>query len=139
MEHDVIEQLLARIAQQCPDIPTIEEAWFAAPLDRFDEQCPAALAYLAEERPRGELETLRPVQAVTLVYGVWIVSPRVGFRVVRQRIADALHGHQFSEQHQPAAYMGGKTDDIRGDYIWWREYWSIDTWRRSKPQTQEAP
>ncbi|GAA3704333.1 hypothetical protein GCM10022421_08940 [Oceanisphaera sediminis] len=133
MDHDVIEPLLAHLAQQCPDIPTIDEAWFAAPLDRFDEQCPAVMPYLAEERIRGPVATLRPVQPVSLVYGLWIVCPRAVFRTVRQNVADALFGHQFSERHDPAAYMGGKVDDIRGNLIWWQEFWTVDSHRRTTP------
>ena len=133
MDYDVIEPLLAQLTAGCPSAATVEEAWFAAPLDHFDVQCPAVLAYLAEERPAGSTETLRPVQRVTLVYGVWLVCSRAEFRTVRQQVSDALFGHQFGEEYEPAVYIGGKVDDIRGDYIWWREFWAIDTWRRATP------
>ena len=139
MDYDVIEALLAKLAIDCPSAETVDEAWFAAPLDNLDQECPAILAYLAEERPAGSVETLRPVQRVTLVYGIWLVCSRADFRIVRQQVSDSLFGHQFGERYDPTVYMGGKVDDIRGDLIWWREYWSIDTWRRAKTQTQEAP
>lgn len=134
MDPDIIDALLAHLQQQIPTAPTIEEAWFAEALDQFEEQTPAILPYLAEERPYGEPETLRPVQRVRLVYGVWLVCPREQFREMRQALQQALFGHQFSEQHNPAAYMGGKTEQIVGQYIWWREFWAIDTHRRGQPQ-----
>lgn len=124
---DIIDDLLARLRAECPGLVTVEEAWFAAPLDRFDEQTPAAFAYLAEDAAAGDIETLRPVQAVTLTYGIWLVCPRDAFRPQRQAIRQALFGHGFSPLHDPMAYRGGQTTDIRGELIWWREYWTTTT------------
>lgn len=133
MNYDVITPLLERLAL-IPEAVTVEEAWFAEPLERFDEQTPALMPYLAEERATGEPQTLRPVQQVTLVYGLWIVCRREDFRPLRQSVSDVLFGHQFGEQHNPAAYLGGKVHNIVGDLIWWQESWAIETHRRGQPQ-----
>lgn len=124
---DVIDDLLARIASECPGLTTVDEAWFAEPIDNFDTQTPAALAYLAEDtaaRP----ETIRPTQRITLTYGIWLVCERDDFRAQRQALRTALMGHGFSEHHDPLVYRGGQTTDIRGHLIWWREFWTVDTW-----------
>lgn len=127
MDPDIIDDLLARLASECPGLVTIDEAWFAEPIDDFDAQTPAALAYLAEDAGEA-LETLRPTQRVTLTYGIWLVCERADFRAQRQALRSALMGHVFSEHHDPAAYRGGQTTDIRGALIWWREFWTVDTW-----------
>lgn len=131
---DVIDELIDRVRDQCPDLATVEEAWFASPIDDFNAQTPAALPYLAEDGASGEIETLRPKQAVTMTYGVWLVCKRAEFRAQRQALREALFGHGFTPTHDPAAYQGGKTVDIRGELIWWREYWDVGTWL-SKPPT----
>lgn len=130
---DIIEALISRVAAQCPGLVTVDEAWFAEPIDHFDAQTPAALIYLAEDSQAGSLETLRPVQRITMTYGLWLVCHRDAFRAQRQAIRTALLGHGFSDQHEPMAYRGGQTTDIRGTLIWWREFWTVDTWLRSSP------
>lgn len=127
MDPDIIDDLLVRLAGECPGLVTIDEAWFAEPIDDFDAQTPAALAYLAEDAGEA-LETLRPTQRVTLTYGIWLVCERADFRTQRQALRSALMGHVFSEHHDPVAYRGGQTTDIRGALIWWREFWTVDTW-----------
>lgn len=127
---DIIDALIARVTAECPGLATVDEAWFAEPIDHFDSQTPAALIYLAEDGQAGPLETLRPVQRVTLTYGVWLVCHRAEFRGQRHSIRTALMGHEFSEEHEPMAYRGGQTTDIRGTLIWWREFWIVDTWLR---------
>lgn len=125
---DVIDALIARIAAECPDLATVDEAWFAEPIDHFDSQTPAALIYLAEDAAAGELETQRPTQRVRLTYGIWLVTKRDGFRAERQAIRECLMGWEPSPEHEPMGYRGGQTTDIRGELIWWREFWTLDTW-----------
>lgn len=127
MSHDIIEPLLQHIQAECPIAVTVDEAWFAEPLDHFDEQCPAVLVYLAEERPTGDPETIRARQPIRLIYGVWLVCRRADFRAARDQLKRALMGHVFSQQHDVMLFHGGKTDDIKGDLIWWREFWATDT------------
>lgn len=124
---DVIDDLLARIASECPGLTTVDEAWFADPIDNFDAQTPAALGYLAEDAA-APMETVRPTQRITLTYGIWLVCERPDFRAQRQALRRALMGHGFSERHDSMAYRGGQTTDIRGSLIWWREFWTVDTW-----------
>lgn len=124
---DITPLVLERIRAETSGFQTIDEAWFAAPIDDFGAQTPACLAYLAEDGADGEPETLRPVQAITLSYGLWIVTPRDQFRDLRQSIREALFGWQPSEHHDPLAYRGGQTTDIRGEFVWWREFWTTDT------------
>lgn len=128
---DIIAALIQRIATECQGLATVDEAWFAEPIDHFDSQTPAALVYLAEDSAAGGLETIRPVQHITLTYGIWLVCHREAFRTQRHAIRQALMGHGFSEHHNPMAYRGGQTTDIRGSLIWWREFWTVDTWLRS--------
>ncbi len=127
---DIIDDLIARITAECPGLATVDEAWFAAPIDHFDSQTPAVLAYLAEDGPAGEIETIRPRQRITLTYGLWLVCHRAEFRPQRAALRAALMGHGFSPHHDAMAYRGGQTTDIRGTLIWWREFWTVDTWLR---------
>ena len=125
---DILPALLDRLRDQslCPSLVTVDEAWFMEPMDRLEEETPAAFAYLAEDGAAGEVQTTRPRQAITMNYGVWLVCTRDQFRPLRGEIRAALFGHCFSERHEPMAYRGGKAD-IRGAYIWWREFWTTDT------------
>ena len=125
---DVIDQLIQYVRDTCPRMATVEEAWFAEPLDHFDTQAPAALLYLAEDTAQGDAETLRPIQQIRLTYGIWQVCKRADFRPQRQALRDALMGWAASDEHNPMQYRGGQTTDIRGELIWWREFWTIDTW-----------
>lgn len=125
---DITQALIQRIKDQCPGLRTIKEAWFAEPIDRFEEQTPAVLPYLAEDGAAGEVETLRPKQKVAMTYGVWLVCKREDFKAQRQALREALFAHVFGDRHDPAAYRGGETTDIRGEFIWWREFWTVGTW-----------
>ncbi|XKE45751.1 hypothetical protein LG302_01000 [Halomonas organivorans] len=129
---DIIDDLIARITAECPGLVTVDEAPFAEPIDNFDAQTPAALVYLAEDGSAGDLETLRTVQKVSMTYGIWLLCERADFRTERHALREALFGHGFSPGHEPMAYRGGQTVDIRGHLIWWREFWTVDTWLRSQ-------
>lgn len=128
---DVIDDLLTHLRDQCPGMATVDEAWFAEPIDNFELQTPAALAYFAEDVAKGDAQTTRPVQEIRLTYGIWLVCKRADFRAQRQVLREALMGHGFSPQHNPMQYRGGQTNDIRGELIWWREFWTTDTWLRN--------
>ncbi|SHL49822.1 phage tail terminator protein [Halomonas caseinilytica] len=127
---DIIDAMIQRVRDQCPGLATVDEAWFAEPIDNLDAQTPAALIYLAEDSASGDMETIRPTQRITLSYGIWLVCKRPDFRPQRHAIRQALFGHGFSETHDSMAYRGGQTTDIRGELIWWREFWNVDTWLR---------
>ncbi|WP_311949244.1 phage tail terminator protein [Halomonas piscis] len=127
---DVIDTLIQRVRDNCPGLAMVDEAWFAEPLDNFDEQTPAALIYLAEDAARADADTLRPVQPVRLTYGLWLVCKRPDFRPQRQALRDTLIGAEMTPEHNPMQYRGGQTTDIRGELIWWREFWTTDTWLR---------
>ncbi|SDF72758.1 hypothetical protein SAMN05216571_101411 [Onishia taeanensis] len=130
---DITQLLIGRIKDQCPGFATVEEAWFAAPIDDFDAATPAVLPYLADDGAAGEVETLRPKQKISMTYGVWLVCKRAEFKAQRQALREALFGYGFSEMHDPIAYRGGETTDIRGDLIWWREFWTVGTWLSKSP------
>ncbi|MES3674604.1 hypothetical protein QC589_01470 [Halomonas elongata] len=127
---DIIDAMLQRVRDQCPGLAIVDEAWFAEPIDNFDTQTPAALIYLAEDGAAGEPETIRPTQRITLSYGIWLVIKRPDFRAQRQALREALMGWEPTAEHEPMAYRGGQTTDIRGELIWWREFWNVDTWLR---------
>lgn len=128
---DVIDDLLALLRDKCPGMATIDNAPFAEPIDNFDLQTPAALAWFAEDTAKGDAETLRPVQEIRITYGIWLVCKRADFKAQRQALREALMGHGFSPHHNPMQYRGGQMSDIRGELIWWREYWTTDTWLRN--------
>jgi len=130
MAYDVIDAVIARINAECPVFVTVDEAWFAQPIDDLGAETPAALVYLANDNAAGEIETLRPVQATTLSYGVWILAPRAQFREARRQVRAALFGHAVDADHNPFGFAGGETADIRGEFVWWREFWTTDTWLR---------
>lgn len=128
---DVIDELLDLLRDKCPGMATIDNAPFAEPIHNFDQQTPAALAYLAKDTATGDAETTRPVQQIRVTYGIWLVCKRDDFKAQRQALREALMGHGFSERHNPMQYLGGENVDIRGDLIWWREFWTTDTWLRN--------
>ncbi|WP_413614754.1 hypothetical protein MRB56_12665 [Halomonas cupida] len=123
---DITDAIIERLREQC-DFATLDNAWFAEPLERFGEETPACLVYLAEDSASGQAETLRPIQPVTMVYGVWLVCPEEQFKAKRGEIRRALFGHTFGEAFDPMEYQAGKVADIRGRFVWWREFWTVDT------------
>lgn len=127
---DIQPELIARLQAQCPDMVSVQEAWFMEPLDNLGTETPAAFVYLSEDGATGEPQTTCPRQPVTLSYGVWLVCRRADFRPQRDAIRAALFGWVPSDQHSVVGYKGGKAD-IRGEYIWWREFWNVDTWYRA--------
>ncbi|WP_447956504.1 phage tail terminator protein [Vreelandella sp. EE7] len=127
-DYDVIDEVIDRVREQCPGMATVDNAPFAEPIDNFDMQTPAALPWFAEDVATGDAETNRPIQQVRLTYGVWLVCKRHEFKAQRRALRKALMGHGFSRMHNPMQYRGGQTVDIRGELIWWREYWTTDTW-----------
>lgn len=126
---DIQADLISRLQAMCPNLVSVEEAWFMQPLDELAQQTPAAFVYLAEDGASGDIETTCPRQPVTLNYGIWLVCKRTDFLSQRADIRNALFAWVPSEQHNPVAYAGGKAD-LRGAYIWWREHWTVDTWYR---------
>ncbi|QPI65882.1 hypothetical protein [Vreelandella venusta] len=128
---DVIDDLLALLRDKCPGMATVDHAPFAEPIDNFDQQTPAVLAYLAKDGVTGEARTTQPVQPLRLTYGIWLVCKRGEFKAQRQALRESLMGHGFSDLHNPVEYLGGENHDIRGELIWWREYWTTDTWLRN--------
>lgn len=123
---DITESVIERLRAQC-DFATLDNAWFAEPIDDLGADLPACLVYLAEDVASGDAETLRPVQPLTMVFGLWLICPRTQFRGKRHEIREALFGHGFGERFNPMEYQGGQTTDIRGEFIWWREFWNVDT------------
>jgi hypothetical protein len=127
---DHIDEILVRLTNECPDVQTLDEAWFAEPLEDLDSDLPAVMVYLAKEDALEPAQTLRPVQRVRYTYGVWLVSTRDQFKTQRAEISSALFGYQLSEDSDPIEYQGGSSRDIKGDLIWWLEFWSYDTHKR---------
>lgn len=132
---DIIDQLLQHVRDQCPGLVTVDEAWFAEPIDHFDAQTPATLIYLAEDGAESGIRKLQPAQQITLSYGIWLVGDRQLFKPQRLAIKDALLGWVPSEQYSAMAYSKGKTEDIRGSLIWWREFWEVQTTLRGPRRT----
>tara|TARA_B100002049_G_scaffold217769_1_gene184491 strand:- start:83 stop:481 length:399 start_codon:yes stop_codon:yes gene_type:complete len=128
MDPDIQPALIERLDTYCPAFESVSDAWFMAPLDNLDAELPMAAVYLHQDGPDGDPDTLRGRQRLTLVYGVWIVCARDEFRDHRHAVREALHGWVPTEHHEPLAYAGGQTSDIRGAHVWWLERWSVDTW-----------
>ena len=124
---DIQPALIQRLSDQTSGFVTVSDAWFMAPIDDLAAETPACFVYLVEDGAAADPVTLRPRQAVTLVYGVWLVCPREQFRRQRQQVRAALFGWVPTEYHEPLAYAKGHTSDLRGDTVWWLERWSVDT------------
>lgn len=127
---DHIDEIIARLSSECPELQTLEQAWFAEPLEDLDSELPAAMVYLAKEDALEAAQTLRPVQRVRYTYGVWLVSTRHQFKAQRAAISSALFGYQLSADSDPIEYQGGSSRDIKGHLIWWLEFWTYDTHKR---------
>lgn len=127
VDYDITSALLARINEQCPGFVYVDEAWFHEPIDDYAEQTPSALAYLAEDTP-GELQALSHRQSSSQVYGVFIVCERgPEFRARRHELRQALYGWQPAGTSGVMTYHGGQMSEIRGRYVYWRDFWRIDT------------
>ncbi len=126
-DYDITAAMIARITEQCPGFRYVDEAWFSKPVDDYSADTPAALVYLAEDAGNTPNE-LNGRQGVTTTYGVFIVAPRGDtFRAQRQEVRDALFGWQPPGTTGVMAYRGGEMAEIKGRYVWWREFWSIET------------
>ncbi|KAA0015499.1 hypothetical protein F0A16_20650 [Salinicola corii] len=124
---DLTLDVIDRLHAECPLLQSVNEAWFAEPIDDLSEELPAAFVYLDSDTAEGGAETLRPVQAATQMYGVWLVAPRDQFRELRKQVRAALFAHDFSPYHDPMEYRSGQQADVKGRYVWWLEMWSTDT------------
>lgn len=127
---DHIHSIIEHIRSQCPELITVDEAWFAAPLEDLDAEIPAAMPYLQKEDPLGPANTLQPKQPTRWTYGVWLVCYRHQFRDQRAALSHAIFGYQPDEHTNPMEYQGGALQDIKGDLVWWLESWSYDTHKR---------
>ena len=134
---DVTPEIVARIQATCPAFKYVVEGWFQEPIDNYHEQTPAALPMLLEDGPSGEPEAFGRRQAVTQVYGVWIICERGDeFRARRRDIRNALFGHQLRDDIGLMAYRGGGLKDIRGGHFHWLDTWSVDVhYRHQGPIT----
>ncbi|WKD26589.1 hypothetical protein NDQ72_10935 [Halomonas sp. KG2] len=132
-QYDIIDPLIERIQELCPELSSVEEAWFHTPLDDYNGQLPMACPYLVAEAATGDAETLRPRQRVKLRYGVWLVARKDDFRQQKQELYDALFGYQAGPRHDPLQFHSGKVEDIKGSIVWWISYWETDTHMISTP------
>ncbi|MFI0472967.1 hypothetical protein ACGLWX_09660 [Halomonas sp. HMF6819] len=126
-DYDITPAMIARIAEQCPGFRNVEEAWFSQPIDDYDQDTPSALIYIAEDAG-GTPSELNGRQSVTTTYGVFIIAERGDtFRAQRQEVRDALYGWQPPGTTGVMTYRGGEMADNRGRYVWWREFWTVET------------
>lgn len=129
---DVTDLIIERLRAACPSLRTVDEAWFASPIDDLDTEIPAAMPYLSSDDMTSNAETTRPVQQISQSYGLFIVAPRDVFKSVRKEIRQALFGYQVGQYHNPIQYGEGRQVDLKGQYIWWHETWTLTThYRRS--------
>lgn len=126
VDYDITEALIARIKAECPGFKNVEEAWFSDPPDDYHEDTPSALPYLAEDTP-GEVD-LTQRQSASQVYGVFLVC-EIGteLRAQRHELRQALYGWQPAGTSGVMHYHGGQMAEIRGLYVYWRDFWRIDT------------
>lgn len=118
---DITPQLVERL-RSIPGVVTIDEAWFAKPLDDLGAETPAILPYLAGD-DGSEVMDLRQTQRLSQTYGIWIICPRAQFRRMRQDVRNALKSWAPSERHEPMFYSGGRLEEVTGPLTWWREQW----------------
>ncbi|RUR51525.1 phage tail terminator protein [Vreelandella populi] len=137
-DYDITDALRERIAAQCPGFKYVDEAWFSKPVDDYDQDTPAALVYIAEDAG-GTPAELNGRQSVNTMYGVFIVAERGDtFRAQRQEVREALFGWRPPGTTGVMAYHGGEMAEIRGRYVWWREFWKVETphaLQASRPRT----
>jgi hypothetical protein len=126
-----LDMLINQVTTACPDLATVAHAWFAEPLEDLDSELPAVMIYLAKEEPVSAAQTLRPIQAVRETYGVWLVANKDQFDIQRKALSSALFGFQIDEDHNPVEFVGGSNKDIKGELIWWLEFWSMETHKRA--------
>lgn len=122
---NVIALMLDRL-QGVPGISTLEEAWFAKPLDDLGADTPALLPYLSGE-DADEVADLRQTQLVVQTFDLWLICPRAQFKPLRDEVRRALKGWQPSERHTLMSYVNGRTENIIGPMIWWRERWQTSS------------
>jgi hypothetical protein len=124
---DITPALEARIDSECPGFATVDEAWFSDWVDDYSEETPAAYVYLAEDSAEKPNE-LGQRQATAQVYGVYIICETGDtFRAQREEVRKALFGWQPVENGAVMAFHSGQMQEIRGRYIQWREYWTLET------------
>jgi len=126
-DYDITPALEERIRALCPGFATVDEAWFSEPVDDYSAETPAAYPYLAEDAGEGVNE-LSQRQAATQVYGVFIICESGDvFRAQRQEVRNALFGWQPPASSGVMSFHTGQMVEIRGRYVWWREYWKLAT------------
>ncbi|WP_447556426.1 phage tail terminator protein [Vreelandella sp. EE22] len=126
-DYDITPLIIERLKAQCPGFAYVDEAWFSKPVDDYDKDTPAALVYIGEDAGAAPSE-LNGRQAVTTTYGVFIVCERGDtFRAQRHEVREALFGWQPPGTNGVMAYHGGEMAEIRGRYVWWREFWKVVT------------
>ncbi len=126
-DYDITPALEERIRALCPGFATVDEAWFSEPVDDYSAETPAAYPYLAEDAGEGVNE-LSQRQAATQVYGVFIICESGDvFRAQRQEVRNALFGWQPPGSSGVMSFHTGQMVEIRGRYVWWREYWKLTT------------
>ena len=126
-DYDITPALEERIRALCPGFATVDEAWFSEPIDDYSAETPAAYPYLAEDAGEGVNE-LSQRQAATQVYGVFIICESGDvFRAQRQEVRNALFGWQPPGSSGVMSFHTGQMVEIRGRYVWWREYWNLTT------------
>ncbi|UYV20917.1 hypothetical protein K1Y77_17295 (plasmid) [Halomonas qaidamensis] len=126
-DYDITNALKARVASECPGFAVVDEAWFSEPIDDYNDKTPAAYVYLAEDSAEAANELSRR-QATAQVYGVFIICETGDtFRAQRHQVREALFGWQPPGSSGVMAFHSGQMQEIRGRYVWWREYWTLET------------
>jgi len=121
----VMSQVLAQLTTELTSFNTVKSAWTSKPLANFDEELPAAMAYLdaMESEPSPYMnETIQPCERRIAVL---IVCAADDLEARQQEVFDAMVGFQLTDgAWEPFEHLAGNNIQINESIVWWRELYS---------------
>lgn len=126
-----LDALIAHVEAECPALQSVQRAFEMAPVDDLEQETPAAFLFPMQDNAGADGGDNYVVQNVTTDYAIFIVGPFDSLESLRAEIRTALLGWQATQYHQAMTYVSGQAEDIKGDYLWWREVYRTSVHIRS--------
>lgn len=117
----MMNELISRIDAQAPSFVGVSQAWTMAPVDDLTTETPLALVYPASDSAGTNTMDIGVVQRITTDWAIFIICPLASLDSLLGELRKALLGWQKEANYDPMTYVGGQAEDIKGDYLWWRE------------------